>query len=148
MKTFSFKIYIWTIEILKDVYIKNEIIKHKKRLNLQIDNYFILFNQITLTYLFSILIRYPSQFYFLNRMLMCGTGVWFMHCHPEVPYQLGPEDGLGCHGWKASQSKAASSTFRSSQMLNLIFNQWPFFFAFLIPIFKFFSFCFFVHGCP
>lgn len=73
MKTFSFKIYIWTIEILKDVYIKNEIIKHKKRLNLQIDNYSILFNQITLTYLFSLLIRYPSQFYFLNRM---RTGGW------------------------------------------------------------------------
>jgi len=32
-------------------------------------------------------------------------------------HKLGLEDGLGCPGWKASQSEAASSTSRSSQVL-------------------------------
>ena len=53
---------------------------------------------------------------------------------PGSPHQLGIEDGLGCHGWEASQSKTASSALRSSQMLTLFFNSVAFYYFLQIPV--------------
>lgn len=40
---------------------------------------------------------------------------------PGSTHELGIEDGVGCHGWKEAQAKAATSTVRSSQMLKLFY---------------------------